>query len=56
MADGADAVALEAGIQIAWTTRARTLARETVWLVEQLEAERSARTSIQAQRDALLPA
>ena len=48
-ADGAE----EAGL-VTYAQRARVVARETLWLVDALEAERSARRAIQEARDRLL--
>lgn len=48
-ADGAE----EAGL-IRYAQRARTVARETIWLADALERERSARMAIQEARDKLL--
>jgi hypothetical protein len=48
-ADGAE----EAGL-IQYARRARNLARERFWLAQLLEAERSARKTIQEARDRLL--
>ena len=48
-ADGAE----EAGL-VDYARRARNVARETLWLVDQLQAERDARKTIQAARDRLL--
>lgn len=48
-ADGAE----EAGL-IAYAQRARAVARETIWLADALEAERSARKAIQEARDECL--
>jgi hypothetical protein len=45
-ADGAE----EAGL-VAYAQRARVVARETIWLVDALEGERSARRAIQEARD-----
>jgi hypothetical protein len=45
-ADGAE----EAGL-ISYAQRARVVARETIWLAETVERERSARRAIQAARD-----
>jgi len=54
IADGADAVALEAGIELTWPCKVRDLAREHIRLLHELEDERSARKTIQAQRDQAL--
>lgn len=48
-ADGAE----EAGL-IVYAQRARVVARETLWLVDSLAAERSARVAMQEARDRLL--
>ena len=48
-ADGAE----EAGL-VDYARRARNVARETLWLVEMLDAERAARMAIQEARDRLL--
>lgn len=48
-ADGAE----EAGL-VTYAQRARVVARETIWLADALEGERSARRAIQKQRDECL--
>ncbi len=48
-ADGAE----EAGM-IRYAQRARSVARDTLWLVDELAAERSARQAVQTARDRLL--
>jgi hypothetical protein len=48
-ADGAE----EAGL-VTYARRARVVARETLWLVDALEAERSVRRAVQEARDRLL--
>ncbi len=48
-ADGAE----EAGMT-AYARRARNVARDTLWLIDELAAERSARQALQTARDRLL--
>jgi hypothetical protein len=45
---------LEAAGMVEYARRARVVARETIWLVQTLTAERSARKAIQKSRDSLL--
>jgi hypothetical protein len=56
--DAADRIVFADGLEQGgfedYAQRARVVARETIWLADELAAERSARKAIQEQRDRLL--